>query len=144
MIQGSIKIRPRYDEVDQMGYVYHANYVRYCHEARTELFRSYGIPDSVLEDHGILLPVIEMNLRYIQPAFYDQPLTVNAKIHELPKIKMHVDFTIVNEARKTVCESNSTIVFVDKQTRKPMRVPEMVINAFQPVLKQNKPSEVKL
>ncbi|MGD2034041.1 MAG: hotdog domain-containing protein, partial [Bacteroidales bacterium] len=71
MLKDEIFIRPRYGEVDKMGYVYHANYVCYFHQARTELLRKYGISDSVLEKNNIILPVISMGLKYYKPAYYD-------------------------------------------------------------------------
>ena len=49
LIENTIQLRPRYGEVDQMGYVYHANYVSYCHQARTELLRRLNIDDKTLE-----------------------------------------------------------------------------------------------
>ena len=131
MIEGEYKIRPRYGEVDQMGYVYHANYVTYCHQARTELLRRFGINDRVLEDNNIMLPVIEMNLRYLKPAAYDQELTVRTIIEELPSTRFKFKFQIFNEEEEMVCKAKSTVVFVDKENRKPLRVPDMILQPLQ-------------
>lgn len=68
MIKDEIQIRPRYGEVDQMGYVYHANYVSYCHQARTELLRKLGVHDRVLEEKNVMLPVISFEIKYKKPA----------------------------------------------------------------------------
>jgi acyl-CoA thioester hydrolase len=131
MIKGEYKIRPRYGEVDQMGYVYHGNYVTYCHQARTELLRRFGINDRVLEDNNIMLPVIEMNLRYLKPAAYDQELTVLTIIEELPSTRFKFKFQIFNEKEEMVCKVKSTVVFVDKESRKPLRVPDMILQPLQ-------------
>ncbi|NJO87671.1 MAG: hypothetical protein HC831_00930 [Chloroflexia bacterium] len=64
IIADEIQLRPRYGEVDQMGYVYHANYVAYCHLARTELLRKLGVNDSVLEEKKVMLPVISFEINY--------------------------------------------------------------------------------
>ncbi|BAX82502.1 acyl-CoA thioesterase [Labilibaculum antarcticum] len=130
MIEGECKIRPRYDEVDKMGYVYHANYVNYCHHARTELLRQFGINDKVLEDHNIMLPVIEMNLKYLKPTGYDEELTIRTKIKELPRVRFRFEFVFENEKGEKACTATSTVVFVDSKTRKPHQAPDIIIDAL--------------
>jgi acyl-CoA thioester hydrolase len=134
MLTHKTEICPRYGEVDAMGYVYHANYVSYCHQARTELMRSMGIQDKVLEQNGILLPVIEMNLKYHSPSGYDEPLSIVVSIDELPKTRLVFSFKITS-SEKLVCTASSTVVFADSITRKPLRAPQMVISAFKKALK---------
>jgi len=126
MIQNSTDIRPRYGEVDQMGYVYHANYVSYCHQARTELMRNLGIHDQALEENQIMLPVISINLRYLKAAKYDELLTIQTTLLEMPKTRAVFDFEIRNEANEKICTAVSEVVFVDSISRKPMKVPEMI------------------
>jgi len=126
MIRGECKIRPQYGEVDQMGYVYHANYVNYCHRARTELMREFGLNDKVLEENGIMLPVVAMNLKYIKPSGYDDELRVYTTIKEMPLTRFKFEFEFVNEKGEKVCKAESTVVFVDSVNRKPMRVPELI------------------
>ena len=130
MISDEITLRPRYGEVDQMGYVYHANYVGYCHQARTEMLRQFGIEDSELEKNNIMLPVIEMNLRYLKPAKYDELLTIQTNITELPITRLYFKFEIRNEKEELLCTANSTVVFVDSKTRKPMKAPMQITRAL--------------
>lgn len=130
MIQNTMNLRPRYGEVDQMGYVYHANYVSYCHQARTELMRNLGIHDQVLEENQIMTPVISINLRYLKAARYDELLTIRTTLREMPKIRCQFEFEIRNETNEKICTAVSEIVFVDSISRKPMRVPEIVKNAM--------------
>lgn len=138
MITGKLKIRPRYGEVDQMGYVYHANYVSYCHQARTELLREYGINDRVLDKNGIMLPVIEMNLKYLQPAYYDDKLTIITSIRKAPTTRFYFDFEIFRKTHELICTATSTVVFVDKQSRKPMRIPDFIKKAIDYEFEQDK------
>jgi acyl-CoA thioester hydrolase len=126
MIQSQIDLRPRYGEVDQMGYVYHANYVSYCHQARTELMRNLGIHDQALEENQIMLPVISINLRYLKAAKYDELLTIQTTLREMPKTRAVFEFEIRNEANEKICTAVSEVVFVDSISRKPMKVPEMI------------------
>ncbi|MDG5799947.1 thioesterase family protein [Marinilabiliaceae bacterium ANBcel2] len=129
MLKGNYTIRPRYNEVDQMGYVYHANYVTYCHQARTELLRKYGVNDCALEEKGIMMPVIEMNLKYHRPANYDVPLQITTVVEELPQTRFSFKFEFRND-QQLICTAKSTVVFVNAETRKPMRAPECVIEAI--------------
>ncbi|PXY02628.1 thioesterase [Marinifilum breve] len=130
MIEGECRIRPRYGEVDQMGYVYHANYVDYCHFARTELMRSFGINDKVLEENGIMMPVIEMNLKYKKPTAYDEELLVITRISEIPSTRFKFNFEFKNQDNELVCKANSTLVFVKSDSRKPIKAPEIVLNSL--------------
>src|SRR4051812_36773078 len=59
------KIRVRYADTDQMGYVYYGNYARYYEEARAEAIRSLGMPYKEMELGGIMLPITRMNIKYI-------------------------------------------------------------------------------
>ncbi len=137
MIIDKFNIRPRYDEVDQMGYVYHANHVTYCHQARTELMRKYGINDFVLEEHGYMLPVISFNIQYKTPARYDELLTIKTTIKELPKVRFQFFFEIRNQENKVVSKGNSEVVFVNKETRVPMQVPDFVYEILEKVFEKS-------
>ncbi len=125
-----IQLRPRYGEVDQMGYVYHANYVTYCHQARTELLRQLGIEDHQLEKHNIMLPVISMDLRYHKPAGYDELLTVKTNLKEEPRTRFSFQFEFRNEQNELICSANCSTAIVDRFTRKPMRAPALIKQAF--------------
>ena len=130
MIIHSTQIRTRYGEVDQMGYVYHANYVSYCHEARTELLREYGINDLVLEKNNIMIPVITFSIDYKSAAHYDDLLTVKTTLTDIKGPKMSFDFVITNEEGKTIIEAFTVVAFVNANTRKPLRVPQLVKDAL--------------
>jgi acyl-CoA thioester hydrolase len=74
----SIPVRVTYADTDQMGMVYHANYLIYFEMGRTELLRAYGFPYARMEAMGVLLPVIEAHCSYRTPARYDDLLTVES------------------------------------------------------------------
>lgn len=126
MIASENIIQVRYDEVDKMGYVYHGNYARYYHISRTELLRKIGISDRELESKNIILPVIEMNIRYIKPVFYDDFITVRTRLLKLPDVRMEFQHEVINQHGEVINKANSILVFVDSKTRKPMRVPGIV------------------
>lgn len=126
MIESENVIQVRYDEVDKMGYVYHGNYARYYHISRTELLRKVGICDRGLESQNIILPVIEMNIRYIKPVFYDDLITIRTRLIEMPETRMKFRHEVINQHGEVINIANSTLVFVDSKTRKPMKTPEII------------------
>lgn len=70
------ELRVRYSETDQMGVVYHANYLVWCEVARTDFIRSLGTSYADLERAGLFLAVTEANLRYHASARYDDTIRI--------------------------------------------------------------------
>lgn len=76
------RVRVRYAETDQMGVVYHANYLVWMEVGRVELCRASGFRYRDLEAEGILLAVVEATCRYLAPALYDDEIVVRTNIEE--------------------------------------------------------------
>ena len=72
----SSTVRARYSEVDQMGFVYHPHYLSWCEIARTDFIRGLGMSYAELERSGLLLAVIDVQLRYEKAARYDDVVRV--------------------------------------------------------------------
>jgi len=123
-------IRVRYGETDQMGYVYYGNYPLYYEVGRTEMLRSVGLSYRTMEEEGILLPVNSMNIKYIEPARYDDLLTLRVILKELPTAKIHFHYEIYNEQKRLLNTGETTLVFVDAQTRRPRRAPKTLMEAL--------------
>ncbi|MBE9466771.1 MAG: acyl-CoA thioesterase [Bacteroidetes bacterium] len=128
MLQSETKIRVRYGETDKMGYVYYGNYAQYYEVARTEFVRKYGVTYKELEERGIMLPVNSLKVKYIKPAFYDDVLTVQATINELPGIRIHFDYKVFNQNNELLNVGETTLVFVDMKTGKPVKAPEFFLD----------------
>lgn len=124
MISRQIKIRVRYAETDQMGYVYYGNYAAYFEMGRVELIRSIGSSYKKLEDEGIMLPVRDFSIRYIKPALYDDLLTLTTTLTETPSTRIHFTYEIHNETGVLLCKAETTLVFVKKESGKPVNVPD--------------------
>ncbi|WP_166967425.1 acyl-CoA thioesterase [Yeosuana marina] len=126
MITDIFELRPRYGEVDQMGYVYHANYLTYCHQARNELLRKMNIDEINLEKNNIILPVISFEINYKKPAHYDELITIKTTIREQPKVRFSFEFEIRNQEKMLLSEAKSTVVFADSESRLPMSTPHFI------------------
>ena len=81
-----IQLRVRYAETDKMGVVYHGNYAQYFEVARVEMLRSLGVSYSSMEDSGIMLPVVNLNIDFRKPALYDELLTIKTTLKDLPGV----------------------------------------------------------
>jgi len=133
MIRDAIQISPRYGEVDQMGFVYHSNHVIYCHQARTELMRKYGVEDSMLEKRNILLAVADFHIKYRNPARYDERLTVLTILKKVAAASIHFEFEITNNNNEIICSATSKVAFLNKISGRPVRAPAFVKEAIQVV-----------
>lgn len=80
LLEGAIRVRARYSECDPMGFVHHAVYPVWMEMARTELLRASGVTYRDMEDHDILLVIVNLACRYRRPARYDDDLLVSAKV----------------------------------------------------------------
>ncbi len=120
-------IRVRYGETDQMGYVYYGNYPLYYEVGRTEMLRSVGLTYRAMEEDGILLPVRSLDIKYIEPARYDDLLTLRVILKEMPTVRIHFFYEVYNEQKTLLNTGETVLVFVDAQTRKPRRVPEVLL-----------------
>ena len=124
------KLRVRYGETDQMKYAYYGVYAQYFEVGRVELLRSLGITYKELEDLGFALPVVNYNINYKKPAFYDDKLTIETTIKEPPSIKIIFNYRTLNEKGEVLNTAETTLVFVNKETAIPCLSPEILTTKF--------------
>ena len=124
------KIRVRYGETDQMSFVYYGVYAQYYEVGRVELLRSLGLTYKELEKMGFALPVVNLNINYKKPAYYDDELTIRTTIKKLPSAKITFYYEMLNENNELLNIGEVVLVFVNKETGKPCFAPDMVINKF--------------
>ena len=118
------QIRVRYGETDQMGYCYYGNYAQYFEVGRVEALRSFGMSYREMEKDGFMLPVLDFQVRYLSPAYYDDLLTIATKIVLLKGSRLYFEYEIKNEEGKLISMASTTLVFVSKETMRPIAPPE--------------------
>ena len=123
MYTHSTKVRVRYGETDQMGYVYYGNYAEYYEVARVEMLRSLGMDYASMESSGVMMPVLELNCKYIKPARYDQEITIKTTIQDLPGVRIHFKYELFNAAEELINIGTTTLVFVDMAKNRPCQPP---------------------
>lgn len=124
MKEHKITIRVRYAETDQMGVVYHGNYAQYFEMGRVEWLRNKGVSYKELEESGVMLPVVSLNMNYKKPAYYDDELTVMTKLTFLGVVKIEFAYEIINQKGELLTTAQTVLVFVDMKTKRPISVPE--------------------
>ena len=120
-------LRTRYAETDQMGVVYYGNYPQYLELGRVEWLRSIGFTYKAMEEEGIMMPVVSLQIQYKKPALYDELITIRSKLKELPSTKIEFNYEILNEKGELLSTANTVLVFVDAKTFRPVRCPEKVL-----------------
>ena len=120
----------RYSETDRMGYLYYGHYAAYFEVARVEALRELGVVYKQLEDEGILLPVITFNIHYKAPAHYDDLVEIQTRIAQFSGTRILFSFeTYRSETLLNTAEVE--LVFVDKATGRPCKVPQHLIDLLE-------------
>lgn len=127
MIVSETQIRVNYSETDKMGFCYYGNYPKYYEIGRTELFRELGVSYKDMEDNDILLPVIDLNIKYHKPAHYDDLITVKTILKETPSIKIVFHYEVYNQHNELLNEGKTTLVFMNGTSNRPMKAPAEIL-----------------
>lgn len=122
------EIRVRYQETDNMGVVYYANYLVWFEVARTEYFRALGLIYRKLEDKGIYLMVASATCNYKSPAKYDDIVRIQSWVPEIKNTSLKFEYKL-SVGEKLVATGESVHVFVN-EAGKPTRIPEEVKKLF--------------
>lgn len=115
----STKLRVRYAETDQMGYMYYGNYAQFYEVGRVEMLRSLGMTYKSMEESGIIMPVLELKCKYIKPALYDDEITVKVIMDKMPSLRIHFRYELFNESNELINTGETTLVFIDIKKNKP-------------------------
>tara|TARA_Y100000385_G_scaffold13965_1_gene14248 strand:+ start:4292 stop:4687 length:396 start_codon:yes stop_codon:yes gene_type:complete len=121
------KLRVRYSETDQMGIVYYGNYAQYLEQGRTDWLRSLGLTYKFMEEHQVMLPVINLNIDYKKPAKYDDLLTIKTSLLEIPSVKIKFYYEIYNQYDELLVTATTSLVFLDSITRKLIKAPDYLL-----------------
>jgi len=125
-----LTFRVRYSETDRMGYCYHGNYSTYFELGRVEALRSLGVVYKVLEDEGILLPVVSMSTKFKAPALYDDLLRLETRLVRAENCTLEFSYSLFNENKQVLTTASTVLVFQSLHNRKPMRIPENLRTIF--------------
>lgn len=124
--QHRIQLRVRYDECDPMGFLHHANYLKYFEVARTDLFRSQGGNYRDFESSGMFVVVAKIACQYHLPARYDDVLDVVVKVERITEARIEQSYR-VERAEQKIVSAEVTLAVIDRGGRL-QRIPEVLRN----------------
>lgn len=128
MTEFSWPVRVYYEDTDAGSVVYYANYLKYLERARTEFLRKLGIEqDKLAQDEKIIFAVRGVSIEYLKPAFFNELLTVNAKISDLRKTNVTFQQAVVNQDNDTLCRAVVKIACINSITLKPAPIPDFIL-----------------
>ncbi len=112
------EIRVRYQETDQMGVVYHGNYFTWFEVGRTDFLRKIGYTYKGMEKKNVMLPVIEVQCNYKEPAKYDDEIIIKTKIKNIKGIRITFEYSLIRKSDKCLIATGITIhAFVDNNLK---------------------------
>ncbi len=118
------RVRVRYAETDQMGVVYHANYLVWMEVGRVEYWRAAGLRYRDMErEDGVLLVVAEANCRYRAPALYDEEVIIRTRIGEANARMIRFEYEMVSGEDQRVLATGTTKHVFCGRDRKPAKCP---------------------
>jgi acyl-CoA thioester hydrolase, YbgC/YbaW family len=128
-------IRVRYAETDQMNVVYYGNYAQYFEVARAESIRNLGFTYKEMEAAGVIMPVVEMQTKYLRPAHYDDLLTIKTILRDLPTDhRILFEHEVYNQEKKLLTLGKVILYFVKigsfEKTRMPESLHDLLLSFF--------------
>lgn len=133
------QIRVRYGETDQMGFVYYGIYAEYFEVGRVEALRNLGFTYAELEkQHGIWMPVMSMQVRYLRPARYDDLLQLETTIPVLPEREIRFRYELKNEGGQLLTGAEVKLCFLDAESGKRVNTPSFLQEILNPYFQSEK------
>ena len=132
MFSNTNKLRVRYGETDQMGYMYYGNYAEFYEVARVEMLRTLGLTYKGMEEFGVMMPVLELHCKFIKPALYDEEITIKTTMEKMPGVKIHFKYELFNEKQELINTGETLLVFVNMETKRPCLAPAYFLDQIKP------------
>jgi len=133
MFTHSFHKRVRYAETDKMGYLYYGNYAKYYEIGRVECLRSLGMTYKALEDeHGLIMPVVNMEIRYVSPAYYDDDILIKTILHEMPRSLITFHHELFSPGGDLINKAVVKLFFVDEKSGNRVQPPNEMIEKLAP------------
>ena len=131
MKKTTFSFRVRYGETDKMGVVYHGNYAQYLELGRTEWLREMGFSYKWMEENGVMLPVVNLNLNFKKSARYDDELIVTTSLRKIPTYRIEFDYEIKNKDGVVLVTAETTLVFINTETNKLVKAPQYLLEKLE-------------
>ncbi len=129
-METKITFTVRYAETDQMGIVHHANYAVWFEEGRSDFMRKTGISYSSIEEKGVMLPLYELNCRYIAPAKYEDEIVVITTLKNLSRVRVTFSYQVMNKQNNILLATGETMHAWTNTNLQPINAQKVVPEVF--------------
>ena len=126
MHEGTTELRVRYAETDQMGVVYHTNYLIWCEVGRTDLMRRLGATYADLERQGVFLTVSEARIRFVASARYDDRVRIRTTLTRVRSRGVYFSYVVENADTNEVLARAETDLICLRENGAPRSLPAEV------------------
>ena len=125
------KLRVRYAETDQMGVVYHSNYIVWFEVGRVEMLRQLGFTYSEMEKQdGIHIAVVDVRCRFKAPAHYDELVTIRTQLMNVRESLLHFGYEAIRDEDGALLAEGETVHIVVDSAFKRIHLPQKYMPAF--------------
>lgn len=125
------KRRVTFYETDGMKVVHHANYLKYFEEARVEYLRAGGFDLNELMEEGIVFPIVEVSVKYLKSACYDDTLLIRTYLRRVDRVRLDFDYEVVRESTGELLTTGHTVnTYTHMKTGRIARLPKEKIEGL--------------
>lgn len=123
--------RINYYETDKMGVVHHSNYARFLEEARGYFMEEYDMPYAPLEEKGVMIPVLGMNLKFKHHVTFDDTIVISLFVKDFNGVRLTMGYEVTNKANGEIVLTGETKHCFTNMDLKPIRLQKTVPAYFQ-------------
>ncbi|RKZ35330.1 MAG: tol-pal system-associated acyl-CoA thioesterase [Gammaproteobacteria bacterium] len=122
------KIRVYYEDTDNGGVVYYANYLKYMERARTEWLRAHGFEqDRLRSEHALLFAVAHVSVDYLLPARFNDQLVVGVNMRHCGRASLTLDQNVWRDDEELICRGETRVACIDAETLRPKAIPKILL-----------------
>ncbi len=127
-------ITVRYAETDKMGIVHHSVYPIWFEIGRTDFMKHMGMPNSIMEETGVMTPLTELNCKYYLPAYYEDELTVETWVSKITAARIVFEYSVKRDKDEKLLSVGSTCHgFVSSNTFRPVNIKKEMPGIFEAI-----------
>jgi len=131
MVISETPITVRYAETDQMGVVHHSNYAVWFEAGRTDFIKKMGMPYSVIEEKGAMLPLLELKCSFRSFARYEDNVVVRTRIKEYTGTRLLCYYEVVLTGEDRVLTEGETLHCWTNRERKPVNIKKFMPEVYE-------------
>ncbi|MCI9052632.1 MAG: acyl-CoA thioesterase [Lachnospiraceae bacterium] len=128
------KIKVRYAETDQMGIAHHSNYPIWYEVARTDLMKKMGMTYTQIEEQGLIVPLLELQCKYISAAYFEDNLIVEASLKNATAVKLEFEYAIFREGDEKPLNVGRTLHALVGKDLRPVNVKKEYPELYQKLI----------